>query len=234
MKKSKLIASLLLSLSLVTTIGGQYTKAATVDPNTTQFQMTKAQKDDAAAKEKKFKELVSSTKNKVKASNNQLLGAKDSIGKAKGTLTTALPDGYPTRAGIFLTTSDSSTLGLPHGHNGIIWSTYTTVEAKSENGVQRYSNDWTNRYADVLASSVNGTTSSQDNEASNWCYAKIDCGYNWNFLNTGTRDKFYCSQLIWAAFKDKYSINIDDDGGIIIPYDIALSKNVYSVWAWSK
>ena len=39
--------------------------------------------------------------------------------------------------------------------------------------------------------------------------ANLGKPYNYNYFNVSTRKKFYCSQLVWAAFKDNYGIDLD-------------------------
>lgn len=139
---------------------------------------------------------------------------------------------YPTRSGVILVTSDSNTLGIHYGHAGIVWNPSTTVESMSD-GVQRLPNIWNSRYNNVQGISVSDTTSEQDEKASDWCDDQVGKPYNWNFFNTSTRSKFYCSQLVWAAYKDLYNINIDSKSsipGVIIPVDLPNQPNVYNVY----
>lgn len=139
---------------------------------------------------------------------------------------------YPTRSGVILVTSDSNTLGIHYGHAGIVWNPSTTVESMID-GVQRLPNTWNSRYKNVKGISVSGTTLEQDEKASDWCDTQVGKPYNWNFFNTSTRSKFYCSQLIWAAYKDLYNINIDSKSsipGVIIPVDLPNQPNVYTVY----
>lgn len=137
---------------------------------------------------------------------------------------------YPTRYGVILVTTDGFSSGIGTGHAGIIWTTTTVIESFPNGGVQTKPNDWNTRYNSVYGITTISTTASQDNEASNWCRGKVGLPYNWNFWNTGDRNKFYCSHLVWASFKDLYGINIDDDGGIIWPVDLVNSKNTIIVY----
>lgn len=56
--------------------------------------------------------------------------------------------------------------------------------------------------------------------------------YNYNYLDTATRSSFYCSQLVWASFKDKYGIDISTDfaGAAIYPMEILDSPNVSVIY----
>lgn len=139
---------------------------------------------------------------------------------------------YPTRNGVMLVTSDSNILGYHMGHAGIIWTSTITVEAKP-GGVYRYPNTWASQYTHVQGISVKSTTQAQDNSASNWCNARNAYPYNPNFFNTGTRTAFYCSQLVWAAYKDMYGINIDQNTsvlGCIVPVDLPNEPTNYILY----
>jgi len=59
-----------------------------------------------------------------------------------------------------------------------------------------------------------------------WCKGKIGKPYNYNYLNVKTRKKFYCSQLVWAAFKDKYKINMNrsEYGAAVHPLELVASS----------
>lgn len=138
---------------------------------------------------------------------------------------------YPTRNGVILVTTDGVSSGIGTGHAGIIWTSTTVVESFLNGGVQTKPNNWNTCYKSVYGVTTIGTTTSQDNEASNWCWRKTGLPYNWNFWDTSTRSKFYCSHLVWAAFKDLYGINTDDDGGIVWPVDLVNSKNTTIVYS---
>ena len=121
-----------------------------------------------------------------------------------------LRDGsYPRRPGVILVTPDKYKGLIPTGHAAIIWSSESVVESLAE-GVVKRSNNWNNGDRNqVYGVTVRGTSVAQDNAASNWAYAQIGKPYNYNYYNTSTRSKFYCSQLVWAAFKDLYNIDLD-------------------------
>ena len=121
-----------------------------------------------------------------------------------------LRDGsYPERPGVILVTPDKYKGLIPTGHAAIIWTKYQVVEALAE-GVVTGNNDWYKSHKkQAYGVGVYATTNAQDNAASNWAYAQIGKPYNYNYYNTSTRSKFYCSQLVWAAFKDLYNIDLD-------------------------
>ncbi|MBE6081073.1 MULTISPECIES: YiiX/YebB-like N1pC/P60 family cysteine hydrolase [Tissierellales] len=115
---------------------------------------------------------------------------------------------YPTRKGVILVTADKLKGIIPTGHAAIIYSSGTVVESLS-NGVTTGNNDWNRTRGTCYGVTVTSTTISEDASAANYCYNKIGLPYNFNYLNPYTRSKFYCSQLVYAAFLDLYDINLD-------------------------
>lgn len=120
---------------------------------------------------------------------------------------------------------------IPTGHAGIIWTSSTIVESLS-NGVTTGPNDWNTSKTSCYGISVKGTTVDEDNEASNWCYRQLGKPYNYNYFNVSTRKKFYCSQLVWAAFKDNYGIDLDtsDFGDAVHPMELVNSSKTYTIY----
>ncbi|MCR3758871.1 hydrolase [Clostridium felsineum] len=140
---------------------------------------------------------------------------------------------YPTRKGVILVTRDSNTLGVHYGHAGIIWSASTTVESMP-NGVGRYPNEWKTRYNSIKGLTTKNTTADQDAAAADWCSDQIGKPYNYNFFNINTRDKFYCSQLVWASYKDLYGMDIDPKRtipSVIIPVDLPKQDTLDTIYA---
>jgi len=90
-----------------------------------------------------------------------------------------------------------------------------------QNGVVRGRNNWNTARTKVTGVWVIGTSQSQDNTAVNWAYNRIGKPYNYNFYNMSTRSKFYCSHLIWAAYKDNFSIDLNTS-----KYDILGGKAI--------
>lgn len=93
-------------------------------------------------------------------------------------------------------------------------------------------NDWNTSKTSCYGISVKGTTVDEDNEASNWCYRQLGKPYNYNYFNVSTRKKFYCSQLVWAAFKDNYGIDLDtsDFGDAVHPMELVNSSKTYTIY----
>ncbi len=123
---------------------------------------------------------------------------------------------YPRRKGVILVTKDKLKGIIPTGHAAIVYAYGTVVESLS-GGVTTGANDWYQTRTTCYGVTVIGTTVAQDEAAANWCYAQRGKPYNWNYLDPYTRSKFYCSQLVYAAFLDRYGINLDtSDFGIAV------------------
>lgn len=115
--------------------------------------------------------------------------------------------------------------GYP-GHAGIVSNTNGyTIESYPSDGVQYHTNDWGSRN-NVYAMSVKGASSSNYVGAAGYAYTKLGKPYNWNFVNPWSEDSFYCSQLVWKAWKtqgiDVDYVTIDP---IVTPMEIAKSGN---------
>lgn len=136
---------------------------------------------------------------------------------------------YPTRAGIILVTTDGS-FGSLVGHAGIIWSSKTTIESFPSTGVKKFKNDWDSRYKKVWAVTTKKLIANQENAVSNWCANQVGKPYNWEFTKPHLRNKFYCSQLVYAGFLDKYNLNLNYGSWIVFPYDLVRTNNTYIIY----
>lgn len=114
---------------------------------------------------------------------------------------------YPVQKGMILVTSDWSYGVLPSGHAAIVWDENTVIEAQT-GGVMMGLNDWMSNRSEVYGVQVKGLTQEQCAAAADWCMQQLGKPYNYNYLNKRTRDEFYCSQLVWAAFYDLYNIDL--------------------------
>lgn len=112
------------------------------------------------------------------------------------------------------------------------YSASSTIVESLSNGVTTGPNDWNTSKTSCYGISVKGTTVDEDNEASNWCYRQLGKPYNYNYFNVSTRKKFYCSQLVWAAFKDNYGIDLDtsDFGDAVHPMELVNSSKTYTIY----
>lgn len=138
---------------------------------------------------------------------------------------------YPTRKGVILVTPDWFKGLIPTGHAAIIYSSGTVVESVSR-GVTTGSNNWYATKTQAYGVTARNTTHAQDATAANWAYGKIGKPYNYNYFDTGTRSRFYCSQLVWAAYKDNFGINMNTDtfGNAIHPMELVNTSQNQLIW----
>lgn len=138
---------------------------------------------------------------------------------------------YPTRKGVILVTDDYYKNLIPTGHAAIVYSKDTVVESVAD-GVILGKNNWNTSKTTCTAVTVLGTTAAEDAAAADWCYKQIGKKYNLNYLNTKTRDKFYCSQLVWAAFLDNYDIDLNTSKFLnaVHPAELVDSENTRTVY----
>lgn len=150
-----------------------------------------------------------------------------------GNSISATTNTYPTRKGVILATNTNDSLGGATfvGHAAIIYSSKNVVEALSE-GVTTGKNDWDKKKTKCWGVSVRSTTAAQDASAANWCYKQKGKPYNYVFTNVSTRKKFYCSQLVWASFKDLYGIDLNTSklGSIVTPMELVNTNKTYVIY----
>lgn len=143
--------------------------------------------------------------------NQQLMDRVNSlpvVADPKAPATNRAPLGtYPIRRGIILMTPDKF-MGLPLGHAAIVYTRDKVVESVSQ-GVIWGPNNWNRSKDQAVAATVKATSNAQDEQAATWASHQRRKPYNYNYADKNTRSRFYCSQLVWAAFKDNFGINLD-------------------------
>lgn len=115
--------------------------------------------------------------------------------------------------------------GYP-GHAAIVSNNNTwTIEAFPDDGVQYHLNDWKER-THIYAMSVRGATPTKNSGAATYAANQVGKEYNYYFFDPWTEDAFYCSQLVWKAWKSQ-GIDVDyvTIDPIITPMEIAKSGN---------
>ncbi len=158
--------------------------------------------------QQKVAQMSALIKSKVKVADFKAPKTENNL-SLSATITSA-PSDYPTRKGQILITDDAYKGLIPTGHSAIVYSATQVVESVSS-GVVMGKNDWWSSKNSSAAGSVSSTTTTQDADAAEWCKGQVGKPYNFNYFNTGTRSSFYCSQLVWASFLDKYGINLNTD-----------------------
>lgn len=117
----------------------------------------------------------------------------------------------------------SSTLGIPHGHNGIYYARDSIVESIPSTGVRQINYRDRNVEAGAVVQEVRTTAENRSN-AADWAQSRVGDSYSYNFATnrkTGHYGAKNCSKLLWSAFKLKADIDIDANGGAgVYPKDI--------------
>ena len=147
---------------------------------------------------------------------------------------------YPSRPGTILVTPDNQNKMarvFNLGHAAIVLNKSTVVEAALPH-VTTSKNAWRSRaqVRKVYGLSVRKTSPAQDKKAAKWCRKQVGKPYNFNYTNVKTRKKFYCSQLVWAAFKDNCKINLDTAafGKMVAPMELVNSNKTDLIYTYSS
>ncbi|MGC4938266.1 YiiX/YebB-like N1pC/P60 family cysteine hydrolase [Kribbella sp. DT2] len=184
---------------------------------TTAFAQTTAAPGPSAADVRTTQELID-------AADSAPLVAGPNAAAASG----KVPSLYPRNKGAILVTPDPYK-GLPLGHSAIVLTDNTVVESVAE-GVKLGPNNWYQSKKQVYGTIVQATSSKQNAKAADWAAKQRHKPYNYNYLDINTRKKFYCSQLIYAAFKDNFGINLNTDryktpvGNPVHPMELAVKN----------
>lgn len=147
---------------------------------------------------------------------------------------------YPARAGTILVTPDNENKMarvFKLGHAAIVLNKSTVVEATLPR-VTVSKNAWKNRsqVKKVYGLNVKTTSASQDEQAAQWCRRQVGKPYNINYTDVNTRKKFYCSQLVWAAFWDNFRVNLNTPafGKMVSPMELVNSRQTGVIYTYSR
>lgn len=184
---------------------------------------------DKVATKVASKKLTSASSATVLAASSSSSSGSTTTGTSGKTITGT----YPTRKGVIIVTSDAYKNILPTGHAGIVYSATSCIESLQD-GVQFGKNDFNTRYASCYGCTVKGTTAAQDAATVDYIINKKWVGkkYNWNYLNVSTRDKFYCSHLVWAAYKDNLGIDLNTSkfGNAVHPMELVDTDKTSTIY----
>ena len=148
---------------------------------------------------------------------------------------------YPNLPGDILVTDEplASGSGFAAGHAGIVQDASYTIESfplekyGQPAGVQKHRNDWQTRY---LGSNVYGVMPhpafiDKNEDAAKWAYAQIGKPYNFNFASFNTDEKFYCSQLVYRAYKNAAQLDLSNNARLFVsPMDLVNSPKTNTVY----
>lgn len=126
--------------------------------------------------------------------------------------------------GDILVTMDNGSSSFRYGHAAIVLSDNRyTMEAWPSNGVQIHGiSKWRpgGSIKTMIAMWVKGALGEDYTESQYWAKLQKGDPYNSSFYDSNRTDKFYCSQLVWKAWK--YA-GFDVNGGwdsLISPFDM--------------
>jgi uncharacterized protein YycO len=140
---------------------------------------------------------------------------------------------YPSRRGTILVTDGLQVDSLV-GHAGMVLGPTYTIESFPSGGVQIKFDNWTSRYGRVWGISAKSTTLDQDASAADWSVAQNGKPYNYIFGDIDNLDKFYCSQLVYKAFKMVTGVDINWMGGVVTPADLVNSDETFTFYTYLK
>ena len=147
---------------------------------------------------------------------------------------------YPGRAGTILVTPDNENKMarvFRLGHAAIVLNKSTVVEATLPR-VTTSKNAWKSRsqVKKVYGLNVKTTSRAQDQKAALWCRSQVGKPYNINYTDVKTRKRFYCSQLVWAAFWDNFRVNLNTPafGKMVAPMELVNSKQTSVIYTYTR
>jgi hypothetical protein len=117
---------------------------------------------------------------------------------------------YPTTKGKILATADWYKNFIPTGHSALVINQDSAYTALSE-GVTIEPNNWyePSRYQTAFGVDVNKTNEAQEAKATDWCKQHLGKPYNYLYILPERTDAFYCSSLVWQAYKATTGVNLD-------------------------
>ncbi|MBQ4362102.1 MAG: hypothetical protein II787_04195 [Lachnospiraceae bacterium] len=161
-------------------------------------------------------------------------------GAAGGEAFAAERGAYPSRPGTILVTPNNINKVarlFKLGHAAIVLNRSTVVEAALPT-VKTSKNAWKRRarVKRLYGVSVNHTSRQQDRKAARWCRRQVGRPYNINYMDVFTRERFYCSHLVWAAFLDNFGIDMNTAayGRMIAPMELVNSPETSVIYSYKR
>ena len=141
---------------------------------------------------------------------------------------------YPRNViGAFLVTKDNLTGFIPFvGHVGIILDQRTVVQAGPFDGVYYGPNDCDTSKITCYAAVPKELDNKKFINAANWAASKKGSSYNFNFFSWKNKDanKFYCSQLVWAAYYNACNFDLAPKRQMILfPADLINDDSITDI-----
>ena len=181
-----------------------------------------------------FAESETTQKLAETAANSVVVADKGVNTSLRSLNSTASTGTYPTRRGVILVTADCYKGLIPTGHAAIVASSTEVIESLSD-GVQYGLNNWYITKDTCYGVTCGSTSVNQDSCTVNRIEQQgyIGLPYNYNYLNVATRSKFYCSQLVWAAYKDALGIDLNTStyGDAVHPLELVDTSKTVTIYS---
>lgn len=135
--------------------------------------------------------------------------------------------------GYIFVTMDNNKSGWHYGHAGIGGNNGETIEAYSNTNVAIFSNGYNRNWSDCSTGGiyrVNGASTSQYETAKNWAYSQVGKEYDLSLLDGDS--KFYCSELVYKAWKAAGITVGTNILGLITPESIMNHNNTILVYSF--
>ncbi|MGG6359110.1 YiiX/YebB-like N1pC/P60 family cysteine hydrolase [Peribacillus frigoritolerans] len=212
------------TLCITTILLGSTISAQAADTETVQPSQKEIEKmlDDA----KKETEFAKKNWNKIAKEKIEEGKKEGNRKKSDSTLSTMATGTANFTTGDLLVTMDSTygSAGFRYGHAAIVYtSNEYTIESYDTTGVKKFAmTKWKpgGKIDTMIALWVKGATSTDYGQAKSYSGSQIGDPYNYSFWDSDRSDKFYCSQLLWKAWKYAgFNVNGGWDT-LISPYDI--------------
>ncbi|MFZ7825885.1 YiiX/YebB-like N1pC/P60 family cysteine hydrolase [Priestia sp. J2] len=228
-RKTALLSIVTLSLS-TSLLMGNYNSASAEEINSDDYYQKKGEELQYSDFSNQYsKELQSVKKETVNQIREESLSSEQ-----QNTYHASAVSGSMGSTGDVLTTmkgSSSTANAWPGGHAAIVVDSANTIEAygnkgPSKDGVRYWSNNWKNRWKDAKVQRVKNSTASQRAKAVKYTKAQLYEPYNYNFASKNKTDSWYCSQLVWRAWKEQgYDLDSSSIPGVF-PVDIRKSNKL--------
>lgn len=141
------------------------------------------------------------------------------------------PDGdWP---GYIFATLDNTTSSWNHGHAGLGGNNGETIESFPSTGVAVFSNGYSKNWSSCSTGgiySINGASSSQYDSAKNYAYNKVGTPYSLSLVDGDST--YYCSELVYKAWKNAGITVGTNVAGFITPKSIMDSSNTRLVYSF--
>lgn len=136
------------------------------------------------------------------------------------------PSPFYHKKGNILVTNHGETRFNIAGHAGIVFDSYNTIEAYDPVVIAKGNNFFLRKgYGRIWEAEVRQADGS-NRAVADWALKQKGKPYNWKIWDINTRARFYCSQLVYAGYKDKCGIDLNKNGGIVYPTDLINHKMI--------